>query len=435
MIRAALAYALYRGLLFPLAFVSLHLFFPVLPRKLRQMVQDRRETPWPSLVSAPVWIHAASGEIEYAKPVIRELKARYPELPVLVTYFSPSAKRLIQGFPGIDLALALPWDRPSEVRRFLDFYKPRAGLFARTDVWPGWATEAKARGIPLLLFASTLSEDSSRTGWGRASLTRWAFSRLSAVFCVSEEDRRNVERIGAPVPAEVAGDTRYDQAFARLESGSTLPRELAPAPDDFVFVCGSTWPEDEEVLVEALSLTKGEGIRAVLVPHETGDSRLRGIERRLRDRGFEPIRFSEAKEWRPDSVLIVDQVGKLADLYNWGDVAFVGGSFREKVHSVMEPLAAGLPVLVGPRHLNNREALQFQGTRLDCGETAVRQVGNASEMADRLRFWRGIGGVHGELSARVRARTGASARVVDWIESRLGLPKAAPEQKFDTPRT
>ncbi len=424
MIRAALAYAFYRFLGFPLLSFFVQAALPFLKPKMRELLMDRRDRHLPPLLSRPIWIHAASGEVEYAKPVIREIKARYPELPILLTYFSPSAKKLFKNFPGIDLAIPLPFDRPSEVRAFLDFYKPRAGLFARTDVWPNFATIAHDRGLPMLLFAATFGAQSSRLGWGRASLARWVFSRFSKIYCVSEMDAENLRQVSQQLPIEVRGDTRYDQVFDRLEKQGHLNEELAPGENDFVVIAGSTWPEDEAVLLPAFSKLLEEGARIVLIPHEVGESRLRNIEENLASLQVSCQRFSETTHWRQTSVLLVDQIGKLADLYRWGDVAFVGGSFRKQVHSVMEPLAAGLPVVVGPFHQNNREAVQFQSVFLSSGEAAVRKIETTAEFSEQVRFWKQNGPVHPELSECVRTRTGATQAVVDWLRHSLFEPEA-----------
>lgn len=421
MIGPMFAYGIYRGILFPIAYVLLHVLAPVLPTKIREMLKDRRSPRQPPLLTAPIWIHAASGEIEYAKSVIREVKEKYPSIPILVTYFSPSAKKLIQGFPGVDLLVPLPWDRPNEAHAFFNVFKPRAGLFARTDVWPSFATVARSRKIPLLLFSATLSRKSARAGgpFGRW-LKIWTFSRLEAIYCVSDEDARNFQSLGR-LPVQVAGDSRYDQVFARLSEPSKLPPELAPAQDDFVFVMGSTWSHDEEILLSDAGFYLRDGIRPILVPHETKESHLAEIESRLQKQNLKWQRSSKAAVWNRDEILLVDQVGILADLYRWGRLAFVGGSFKDKVHSVMEPLAAGLPVLVGPHHLNNREAVQFQGTRLASGDTAVRVIQNPTDLRERVSFWRTKPDPRQEIRDLVRQRTGASKKVLAWVEHALKL--------------
>jgi 3-deoxy-D-manno-octulosonic-acid transferase len=434
MIRAFFAYGFYRLVLAPLALMVLALGRPFWSAKIREMLADRDNTNWTPLLTRPIWIHASSGEIEYAKSVIRELKNKYPELPLLVTYFSPSAKRLLKNFAGPDLIMPLPWDSPFWVQKFLNFYKPRLGLFARTDVWPTFATEAQKQEIPLLLFAATLSDDSGRVRGLGAWLSRWSFSKLSAIFCVSKEDERNFLQLSANLPVTVAGDTRFDQVQHRLQMISSLPSTLMPAPTDFVFVAGSTWPEDEEILLPTLPELTVRQVRTILVPHEVSPVHLQEIEERLSSRGLTSVRFSEAKSWTAPDILIVDRVGILADLYRWGNVAFVGGSFKEKVHSVMEPLAAGLPVLVGPYHQNNREALQFQGIKLSNGDTAVRQIDNGGELKNKIlqlqTHWanhrQNEPEIRPELAGVVRQFSGATAKVVAWAETKLGLPKSSP---------
>ena len=429
-ISSFLAYGVYRLMLAPLAMFLLQVARPFLGGKIREMLRERENPNWTPLLTRPVWIHASSGEIEYAKSVIRELKNQYPELPILVTYFSPSAKRLLKGSEA-DLILPLPWDTPANADRFFSFYKPRAGLFARTDVWPTFATEAKKREIPLLLFAATLSDDSSRLRGPGGWLTHWALRQLTAIYGVSKEDRANFERLSKKLPVLVAGDTRFDQVRHRLQAASHLPSALAPARTDFVFVAGSTWPEDEEVLLPAFPALAAAGVRLVLVPHEVTPGHLQDLEEDLRQQGLNVTRFSQAQSWKNGDVLLVDQVGVLADVYRWGTAAFVGGSFKDKVHSVMEPLAAGLPVLVGPHHVNNREALLFQGIKLASGDTAVRVVQNSGELQSKLLQWKAASPVKAELAGVVNGFSGASAQVVTWVETELGLghqgpPKSAP---------
>ena len=433
MIRAAVAYGIYRWLISPLVLMLLHVFFPFLPAKLRQVVIDRKPQKFPPLLSAPIWIHASSGEIEYAKSVIRSLKAHYPELPILVTYFSPSAKKLLQNFPGVDLALPLPWDRPEKINAFLTQYRPRAGLFSRTDVWPTAVTEARRRGIPLLLFAATLSSDSSHLKFFRASLARWSFARLNQIFCVSIEDEKNFHLIDPHLPVTIAGDTRFDQVFFRLQTDQTLPARLAPQKQYFVFIAGSTWPEDEAILLPEFKALLENSVRIILAPHEIGAEHLTQIESTLGQLGISSQRFSQATEWSKNSVLLIDEIGRLAELYRWGNLAFVGGSFKSKVHSVMEPLAAGLPVLVGPHHLNNREALQMSQISLSNRTTAVCEIHSSSEFRKTVLFWRDQSReIRTEIQNLTKKKTGASRFVIEWVQTELGLPKTAPAKNLDT---
>ncbi len=412
----ALIFALYRFLFLPLAVGLLRSFSFAWPAKMREMIDDRANRNFQALPSRPLWIHASSGEIEYAKSVVRAIREQYPQIPILVTYFSPSAKKLIQKFPGVDLAMALPWDLSSDVSRFLDFYKPRACLIARTDVWPEVGSQLRRRKIPCVLFAATLARASSRRGFLSSSLTRVALNSLSMIYCVSDEDRENFAALGLRTPVEVAGDTRFDQVLHRLQNPAPVKSGLKPETVAPIFVCGSTWPQDEEVLLSAFDFWLQRGGRIVLAPHETGAARIDALKKALLSKSWSVQTYQEISDWSTQ-ILLVNQVGVLQELYTWGHLAFVGGSFKDKVHSVMEPLCVGIPVCVGPYHENNREALQFQQVILKPGVFAVNVIQNAGELQGLMSQSLAMATPVPALLDKVRSSSGATAKVLQWLQT------------------
>jgi 3-deoxy-D-manno-octulosonic-acid transferase len=210
---------------------------------------------------------------------------------------------------------------------------------------------------------------------------------LTEIHCVSEDDRKNLEDLQLKCKICVSGDTRFDQVFHRLENPKALKSELMPTPDDFVFIAGSTWPEDEKHLLGALAKLKGQLLKVIIAPHETTPAHLEQLEQQIQELGLESLRYSNAHHWPEGKILIVDQVGILAELYTWSDLAFIGGSFKKQVHSVMEALAAGVPVMVGPFHKNNREALFYQKKNFSAG-MIVQVVHSADDivvLVDRMK--------------------------------------------------
>ncbi|UXR63223.1 hypothetical protein EZJ49_09045 [Bdellovibrio bacteriovorus] len=162
-----LVFLLYKYVIVPLAFMLLQLTRPFLKGKLREMIEDKnsgfyrikiKDSEIELAAARPIWIHAASGEIEYARPVIRELKKQYPYLPIMVTYSSPSAKKILESLHDVDLWCALPWDIDFLVKRFIKKWNPRVLLFSRTDVWPVLVEVAKKERLPAALFSATFAE-------------------------------------------------------------------------------------------------------------------------------------------------------------------------------------------------------------------------------------------------------------------------------------
>jgi len=425
------AFYFYKLFLVPLAYIILQLMRPFLGGKLREMVEDKNHGFYKikhagneqKIADArPIWIHAASGEIEYARPVIRELKRQYPDVPILVTYSSPSAKRILEGLHDVDVWASLPWDVDFMVENFIRRWNPRFLLFSRTDVWPVLVSIAKKQNIPTALFSATFADNSSRLKGFTRYLTRYALNHLSEIHCVSAEDIQNLQDLHLHVPVLASGDTRFDQVFHRLENPKALKNELIPSPEDFIFIAGSTWPEDEAVLLPALAKLKHIYVRVIIAPHETTAEHLQHLENRMQELGLSFARYSQATSWNPKDILLIDQVGILAELYTWGDIAFVGGSFKKQVHSVMEALAAGLPVMVGPFHRNNREALFYQKKNYSSG--MIVQVVHSSDdivvLLERMKkLQEQIPHIKEEIRAEIGKNRNSTLRVLSSLEKSL----------------
>lgn len=374
------------------------------------------------LSERPFWIHASSGEFEYAKPVIRQLKMVFPNVPILVTYFSPSYKDQVARFPGVDRFEPLPLDLPGAVHSFLGFHKPRALLIARTDLWPELLWQVNRKKIPSLLFSHTRKKTTALFNF----YFRIIYSLLTEIFAVSAVDAQEISKT-SPTPFIIAGDTRYDQVAIRLHEQRRLPASIErvlPAGEEFLVIAGSTWEEDENVLMPAFASLKAFPIRLVVVPHETDEKHLESLKRTAQHSNL-MLRFaSQTNEVQNADVTVIDQKGFLADIYPSADVAFVGGSFKRKVHSVMEPLGAGKIVIVGPHHTNNREAVEFYELVLFEDIRAVNIVNNSQELETLLIKISALSAESRRTAASIirtefERRLGATAKVVDWCEFHL----------------
>jgi 3-deoxy-D-manno-octulosonic-acid transferase len=409
-----IAIALYRALIAPAMLLLAMTFGTLFLPKVRAGLRLRRQRrPWPHFDLAPVWIHASSGEFEYAKPLIRELKERDPRRPVVVTYFSPSFAKAIEKFPGVDFSLPLPLDLPGPTRDFLLRLKPKCGLIARTDLWPELLHQARSLSVPMILFSVTKTKAPNSL---IAVFYKWIFGYLDAVFTVSEADAKILKSILPKLSIQAIGDTRFDQVLTRLNSPKPLRDSLQPSHEK-TFVAGSTWPEDEKVLLEALTpLLQADQMQLVIAPHEPTPSHVESLIEQFKKKNIAVALYSKADSFK-SGVLIVDQIGILAELYRWGAFAFVGGSFKASVHSVMEPLAAGCLTFVGPFHRNNREAIEFQNLKSG-SQSFVQAVKTPEELRSALEASSHIA-IGDAIKSAIRARGGASKRLADQLSSFL----------------
>lgn len=410
---------LYR-VFYPPTVVTFFLFC-FLNSKIRKGFQLRKSqngiAPWLCFPkeSKPIWFHCASGEFEYAKPVIRELKAQNPNCKILVTYFSPSVENSLKNFSEVDFFCPTPWDTTQHWQAFMEHHKPQALLIARTDLWPMMLLSAKRAKVPSLLFSKTVNPQKS---FLQRAVARPLLNLLDTIFCVSEMDRQLLISHGLPDhKIHNAGDTRYDQCFQRLQN----PRQLKPLKNFFrpTLVAGSTWSSDEATLLPVIA-KQITTMSFIVAPHEPSGSHLQKLETSLHKMGLTFCRYSDVNQWNPEQVLIIDQVGILADLYSWGHFAFVGGSMDRSVHSVMEPLAQGLLTFIGPRHSNSREALLFQEESID-GLQPVQVVEDSHQLDEKLELARlnWTSQNKSKLQIALQKKRGASKIVLRWIKNQV----------------
>jgi 3-deoxy-D-manno-octulosonic-acid transferase len=360
-----------------------------------------------------VWFHAASvGEGRQAETVLRRAKAARPGWQLAYTFSSPSAERLAASLP-VDVAAYAPFDTVRDVAAALDAVRPTAIVFGATDIWPELARQAAARGVALGLVSATLAPTSSRRGAVARRLLGPAYAALGAVGAIDAADARELERLGvAPSRITLTGDTRHDSALARLaaaDRSAPYLRALAAGGAAPIVLAGSTWPSDERVLLPALGdlRSRGARFRLVVAPHEPTPSHLEALERRIRQHlgpDVEVVRLSSllnagtlpSGNW---DVVLVDQVGILAELFTTASIAYVGGGFHKAgLHSVIEPAAAGVPVLFGPGHRGSRDARLLLEAG---GAQAARDI---RELSEALGRWL--------TNETARAAAGAAARAV-----------------------
>ncbi len=362
--------------------------------------------------STVLHVHAASaGELRYAEPVITRLRREHPAWRWVITYFSPSAAPFAAELAP-DLHGHLPWDTPAEVADFLGTLPLAASLVSRLDLWPEFATQAARRRIPVILIAAGMRPDSGRLGLlGRHALGP-AYASVAAAAAVTPEDVPRLERVGTPRDRiHVLGDPRADQVrerVARDEPARRWPALLAGGP---LLVAGSTWRPDEQVLLAALREVRQlhPAARLVLAPHQPDPAALAAITREALALGLPaPQLVAGASLDAPLAVL--DQVGPLNLLYGAGTIAYVGGGFGRGLHSVLEPAAWSLPVLVGPRWRGHADAERLA---VAGGLFGLPAEGTRAALVERWARWLGVETDRAVAGAAARAVVDAAAGAAD----------------------
>lgn len=384
----------------------------------------RRYAEWAAKSRDPsrplLWVHAPSvGEGLQALPVIQLFRERHPAAQVAYTFFSPSAERFAETVGG-DFHDYLPFDTIRDAELALASLRPTALVFSKLDVWPLLVETSARLGVKLGMLSATLPASSGRRSRAAQLVLRDAFRAMDLVGAVSDTDALHLIEAGVAADRiRITGDTRYDQVWMKAEADSAARSELIGrlrAPR-FTLVAGSTWPSDEERLLPAWLAVKSAqpDVRLIIAPHELSERHLEAIKGWARAGGLTSAHTDDPAASTAD-VIIVDRYGILGDLYALGDIAYVGGGFRDAgLHSVLEPAAFGTPVIIGPRHTDNRDAslLVKAGGAFRCPDSEA--------IEGRIRRWLespdSLAQARSAARETVRSGLGAAERSVALVEA------------------
>ncbi len=344
----------------------------------------------PELKPGGIWVHAVSvGESIAAAPMIRELMARYPELPITITCMTPTGSERITAlfsdseYTGRVQHCYLPYDLPWAAARFLDRIQPRLAVVMETELWPNHIYQCARRGIPVALANARLSERSAR-GYARfARLTAPMLAELSLIAVQTEAEAERFRRLGArPECVEVTGSIKFDLTIdpALPEAASNL-RQQWSAVERPIWIAASTHAGEDEILLDAHRQLLASHPDALLILVPRHPERFGAVYELCRKQSFITVRRSQNEPPEPSTqVLLGDTMGELLFLYALADLAFVGGSLVPTGgHNLLEPAALGKPVLTGP-HLFN--FLDIAAQLRDAG--ALSEIASAPELSSAI---------------------------------------------------
>ena len=315
-----------------------------------------------------IWFHAASlGEFEQGRPLMERIRKDYPQYKILLTFYSPSGYEVRKNYEGADIICYMPVDTRLNAIRFLRLVRPVMAFFIKYEFWSNFLHILKHRNIPTYSVSSIFREDQVFFKWyGRnyAGVLK-CFTRF---FVQNEESKRLLEGIGITA-VDVVGDTRFDRVLQIKEAAKQLPICEAfrtgvasslsadvPHHDFKVFVAGSSWPPDENIFIPFFNEHKDW--RLLIAPHVIAEEHLKLILSLIE--GKKVVRYTQTtpEEAAEADVLIIDCFGLLSSMYNYGDVAYIGGGFGVGIHNTLEAAVWNMPVIFGP---NNKKFQEAQG--------------------------------------------------------------------------
>lgn len=394
-----------------------------LPRGLREGF-DRKE-------GAPlVWVHAVSvGEVAVAETIVEHLLARRPDLIIALSVTTATGSELAHSRLGERCRIFyLPLDLPLCVGQALDALRPDALVLMETELWPNLLDRAHARGVRTMVVNGRVSDRSFRRAWLSRLLYGWVLRCVDDLCMQSQQDAERIVHLGAdPGRVRVLGHSKFDESYPEMPSSEreALRAEYGIAADAPVLIYGSTGPGENGLLLDAfleLRCSRPD-LRLIHVPRHP--ERAGEIEALARERGFEVVRRTSMREGvdspiGKDCVIVIDTIGELVPLYAISDVAFVGRSLvPQGGGNILQPLAYGSPVLVGPYAANFKETVDTAKRAGVCFEVA-----DAAALAREVLRLLDSPDLRAEIANRAHAlfeeNRGAAGRYADAVLASLG---------------
>ena len=337
------------------------LFVSPFNAKARSWIKGRRD--WETRLrtdmdsTGPViWFHVSSlGEFEQGRPIIERWKNENPEYKLLLTFFSPSGYLNIKHFKSADFVHYIPLDTRRNAFRFMKIVRPAIVVFIKYEFWYHFLREAKLSGARIILVSAIF-----RSGqlffrfYGR-----WFRKILYFFDQIFVQDENSVDllmELGG-LNVSLAGDTRFDRVAQIADNPKQISTVKNFAEGRFTYIFGSTWKKDEDIIVPYINNCKSDSC-FIIAPHEIGSDHIQQLANRLHKR-VALYSLAYGKSLSEARVLIIDNIGLLSSIYQYGNVAYIGGGFGKGIHNILEPSVYGLPVVFGPRYHKFREAVEL----------------------------------------------------------------------------
>lgn len=361
-----------------------------------------------------IWMHVASlGEFEQGLPVIEKLKSIYPSHKILITFFSPSGYEVKKNNEIADAVVYLPMDTRKNAQRFLAVVNPALVIFVKYEIWPNYLKILKEKQVPTLLISAIFTKEQVYFKW-YGEILRKALQTFTHFFVQDENSVALLESIKLK-NVTLSGDTRFDRVTEILESDNNLTFMEQFKENETCLVAGSTWPEDEEIIVEFIN-ESSKPLKMVIAPHNINTDHIQSLRKSILKK---VVLYSEIENDDISSyeVIIVDTIGLLTKIYSYADIAYVGGAFATGLHNTLEPAVFGIPIIIGPQYKGFKEAENLVDRKgILVTKTYHEFTTVLNELLANQEFLKNTGQINGSY---VRENKGASIQIIAHIRTLL----------------
>jgi 3-deoxy-D-manno-octulosonic-acid transferase len=329
-----------------------------------------------------IWVHCASyGEFEQGRPLIEAIKKKHADYSVILTFFSPSGYEAFKDWQGADLICYLPLDTKKNARDFIELVKPETVIFIKYEFWVNFLFRLKKLNIPTFLVSAVFKAHHPFFRW-YGGLFRRSLATFTKLFIQDEASAKLLDEINI-TNHEVCGDTRFDRVVEIKTNFQKLPYFEEFCQNKKVIIAGSSWPKDEELLIQVFQKLKDSNLKLIFAPHHIDVKTIQNLEQLLTKNKLEYSLYSDQKIDPSKNILIVNAMGLLNKIYHYSNVTYIGGGFNSGIHNCLEPAVYLKPVVFygGDDYHKYNEAVDL----LNMG--AAKNVSNEKEALEAFQYY------------------------------------------------
>ncbi len=366
-----------------------------------------------STTDKTIWFHCASlGEFEQGVPIMEAIKNLKPDHKIVVSFFSPSGYEIKKNTPLADAVVYLPMDTPSNAKKFISAVHPSFTFFVKYEFWPNYLFELQKRTVPTLLISGVFRGDQiffkSYGGFMKRALKSFDH------FFLQEENSEELLKSIGFTNTTVSGDTRFDRVSHQIEMDNTLKFAEEFKGNSLCIVCGSTWPEDEAVLLDYIN-SSPENVKFIIAPHKIEADKIEDFTKRIVKKTVLHSKIDEVNI-SDYSVLIIDCIGLLSKLYSYADIAYVGGAMgKTGLHNILEPATFGVPIVIGKNFQEFPEAKRLRDL---AGLFSISNAAECTEILNKLILNDSLRNKTGMIAGHfINKNTGATQKIIDYFKT------------------
>ena len=361
-----------------------------------------------------VWFHVASlGEFEQALPLIEEIKSKFSNYKILLTFFSPSGYEIKKNYQGVDYIFYLPLDTKSNARNFIKTVNPNLVIFVKYEFWYHYLNILKNRNIPTFI-VSAIFRKNQRFFKSYGKFFQKTLKSFTHIFVQNESSKKLLHSIDID-NVTIAGDTRFDRVAKIAFRSKNIALIQNFKQNKQIFIAGSSWQKDEEILIKFINESKAD-LKYIIAPHEIKQENIDRITNSIKTNS---LKFSEANQETISkfNVLIIDNIGMLSSLYKYCEIAYIGGGFGVGIHNILEAATFGLPVIFGPNYTKFQEANELIQKN---GAFSINEYNDFNQIVSKLISEKSYHQQTAEISKNyVESKLGATKIIMDKLSDEI----------------